>query len=78
MPFTIHNAILSALGFLSFDELPEDERPPKSIWLIGEKMKEWWSEVKRLREAQMEGGGDQRGMDKNGLMDKLKIVGPDG
>lgn len=78
LPYTIHNLILAALGFLSFDELPDEEKPPKAIWLVEEKMKAWWAEVKRLREAQASGHGDQAGMTKNPLMDRLKIVGPDG
>ncbi len=73
LPFTIQNAILAALGFLSFDELPEEERPPKSIWLDGEKMKAWWAEIKRLRKAKMEGHGDQASMSKNALTSKLLV-----
>lgn len=41
--------------FLSFDELPEDERPPRRIWLDGDAMKNWMDEVKRKREAKAKG-----------------------
>lgn len=73
LPFTIHTAIFSALSFLTFDELPEKERPPKEIWLNGDKMKAWWAEVKRQREAEREGHGDQSAMAKNALTNKLLI-----
>lgn len=55
LPFTHHDAILYALGFLSFEKLPEEERPPKSIWLDDDKMTAWWDEVERMREARMKG-----------------------
>ena len=73
LPFTIQNALLAALGFLSFDELPEDERPPERIWLDGDRMKAWWTEVKRLRKAKMEGHGDQAKMAKNSLTNRLFV-----
>lgn len=73
LPFTIQTAILAALGFLSFDELPDDERPPKSIWLDGDKMRKWWAEIKRLRKAKLEGHGDQAKMSKNALTDQLLV-----
>lgn len=67
LPFTISNAILGALGFLSFDELPEEEKPPKRIWLDAKKMKAWWAEVKRVRKAREDGHGDQSTMTKGTL-----------
>lgn len=73
LPYTIHDALLSALGFLSFDELPEKERPPKRIWLDGEKLDAWFAEVKRVREAEIAGHGDQGAMERNGLVDRLLI-----
>jgi hypothetical protein len=73
LPYTIHNAILAALGFLSFEELPEKERPPKKIWLNSKKMKAWWADVKRLREAEAKGQGDQSSMDRNALTNRLLI-----
>lgn len=50
--------------FLSFDELPEDERPDKRIWLDGDALREWFAEVKRRREAKY-GGKDSGGWDKS-------------
>jgi hypothetical protein len=32
LPHTIFEAIRSALLIISFDELPENERPPRRIW----------------------------------------------
>lgn len=77
LPFTIHQAILSALNFLSFGELPKDERPPKSIWLDDKKMTAWWAEVERLREAKYGGGGDQSKMEKSNVVDRLIVGLPD-
>lgn len=47
-----------ALTFLSFEELPEDEQPPKSIWLNGEKMREHFERVKKHRNEKYGGGGN--------------------
>lgn len=74
LPFTIHQAILAALSYLSFNELPKDERPPKWMWTDGEKLDAWFKEVERLREAKYGGGGDQSSMEKSDLRHKL-IVG---
>lgn len=73
MPFTIHQAILAAMQFISFGELPKEERPPKSIWLNGPKLEAWFVEVERLREDRMN-GGNQSEMDRSDLKDRL-IVG---
>jgi hypothetical protein len=49
-PHLLFDAIRSALVILSFDELTEDERPPKAIWTDGEKLKAWFDGIKRRRE----------------------------
>lgn len=77
LPYTHHRAIVAALGFLQFEELKEEERPPQHIWLDGEKMKAWWDEVKRNRKAEAEGHGDLSKMDKNPLLAKLRITADD-
>lgn len=51
LPYTLHDAIVAALGFLSFDELPSDERPPRSIWLDPKAMRKHWRKVERDRDA---------------------------
>lgn len=76
LPYTQHDAILAALGFLTFDELPEEERPPKAIWLDQEKMDAHWAEVKRVREAKAEGHGDQSKMPQNALTKQLLVGFP--
>lgn len=51
LPYTIHVAIKSALYFLSFENLMhQEDRPPKHIWLDGEKMEQWWKAVTARRE----------------------------
>lgn len=54
-PFLLFDAIRTALVFLSFDELPDNERPPKRIWLDGEKLNDWFRQVKRNRDREMKG-----------------------
>lgn len=52
LPHTLHRAIRMALYFLSFDNIIEKEdKPPKRIWLDGEKMEEWWRQVEARRES---------------------------
>jgi hypothetical protein len=47
LPHTIHRAIRMALYFLSFDNIIEpQDKPPKYIWLNGEKMEQWFQAVK--------------------------------
>ena len=70
-PYTIHNAIMAGLQFLSFEELRESERPPKKIWLDGDKMTAWFEDVKRMREAEAKGHGDQSQMDRSPLAEEL-------
>lgn len=57
-PYTLHQAIRIGLAFLSYEELPKDERPPKSIWMNNKRMEEWWADVDRRREERYGGGGD--------------------
>jgi hypothetical protein len=68
LPHTLHTAIRSALYFLSFEELPEKERPPRHMWLDGESMTQWWREVKANRESQMKGEGSYTDMPQNDLL----------
>jgi hypothetical protein len=50
VPHVLFSAIRNALVFLSFDELPEDERPPHRIWNDGDALKAWFDDVKRRRD----------------------------
>jgi hypothetical protein len=56
-PWLLFDAIRSALVFLSFDELPKKEVPPRRIWLDGERLSEWFRQVKINREREMRGDG---------------------
>lgn len=49
-PFTLHAAILTALRIISYEEFPIEERPPKRIWLDGDRLAKWWTEVEVARE----------------------------
>lgn len=72
MPHTLFEAIRMALHFLGYSELPEEERPPKAIWLDADKMKLWWAEVNANRKAKYGGGGaDLSSMPQNEWVKKL-------
>lgn len=58
MPAPLHDAITAGLQFVSFDELPNDERPPKKIWWDKDSMRTWWSMVERKRDEKY-GGSDK-------------------
>lgn len=53
-PFNLVDAISTALGFLSFEEFPREERPPRRIWFDPEAMESHWQQVK----AKWAGKGD--------------------
>lgn len=40
--------------FLSWDELPREERPPRRIWRDGAKLKEWFDDVSEKRKRDMD------------------------
>lgn len=72
LPYTIFNLIVNGLYFVSFEELPKEERPRKSIWLDKELMAEHWREVERMREDKMK-GNDTSKMTRNALVDQLFV-----
>lgn len=74
LPYTLHEAIRMALTFLSFEQLPSDEQPPKKIWLDGDRMEAHWSAVTQAREDKAKGRGDLNSMPKNDLV-KSMLVG---
>ena len=49
LPVSLFEAIKRALLFLSWEELPEDERPPRAIWLDNEALHEHFDEVRAAR-----------------------------
>lgn len=56
IPYRWFEAIRMALVFLSFDELPNEERPPRSIWLQEDKLGAWFERVERDRDQKYGGG----------------------
>lgn len=71
LPFTLHQAIHMALYYLSFENLPEKERPPKKFWQDGDKLKLWFDEVKANREAENRGEGDYQSMPQNQILKEM-------
>lgn len=58
LPYPWFDAIRRAIQFLSFDELDKEERPPKSIWLDADRLKEHFEWVE-LRRKEKYSGKDQ-------------------
>lgn len=57
LPHKLFDAIRSGLIYLSFEELPAEEQPPRRIWRDGEALNSWFEEVQRKRKAQYGGSG---------------------
>lgn len=57
LPHTLFSAVKFALMVLAWDELPEEERPPKRIWQDSSRLKSHFAWVKRERERKY-GRGD--------------------
>lgn len=55
------NAVKMALVYLSFDELPKEERPPREIWDQGDKLDDWFKAVEKRREEKYGKDGDSPG-----------------
>jgi hypothetical protein len=56
LPHPLFEAIRLAFLFLSWEELPDDERPAPRIWLDPKRLKEHFEAVKRKRAREMSGG----------------------
>jgi len=50
LPWRWFEAIRLAMYFIGFDELPDDERPPRRIWLDSEQLQSWFTQVKADRD----------------------------
>lgn len=72
-PYRLHQAIKAGLMFLSFEELPEEDMPPRNIWLDGEKLSEWFDDVRR-RHKEKASGREIEDPQHNAALDML-IVG---
>jgi hypothetical protein len=57
MPHAFFEALRNALLVISFDELTEDERPPRRIWNDGEGLKAWFDDVRSRRDEKYGGKG---------------------
>lgn len=72
-PHLFVEAVRMALFFLSFEEYPKEERPPKKIWLDADKMQAWWEQVEINRRSKTDGGGDFQSMPQNALLKDLFV-----
>jgi hypothetical protein len=50
LPWMLFEAIVNGLQFLAFEELPDEERPKRGIWLDQDKMRAHFKAVKKQRE----------------------------
>lgn len=60
MPHTLFHSIGRTLVQLSWDELPEKERPPKRIWKDDEALVAHFERVKREREREFGSSSGQK------------------
>lgn len=58
MPYTLFEALRNGAIFAKFQEMPEDESPPRNIWTNSELLGEHFEKVKRQRESRFKGGGN--------------------
>jgi hypothetical protein len=55
IPFTLLQAIKAALIFLSFEELPAEDVPPRSVWTNTEELNAHFDRVRRRQQARYQG-----------------------
>lgn len=80
VPWTWFHAVRLAQVFLSFEELPDDERPPKRIWDDSEALTAHFRWVKQERERKYKSGGggsssDDDAEDKQNSLARDLVVG---
>jgi hypothetical protein len=61
LPWRWFEAIRMAMFFLSFEELAEDERPSKKIWLDSEALEAHFAQVKAKRKREVKGDSTLEG-----------------
>jgi hypothetical protein len=80
LPYSIFEAVRIGLVFTSWDELPKEEKPPKSIWFDSAELRKHWKAVERMREQKFSGKGDGSDIrdqpidgptERNAMMDEL-------
>lgn len=61
IPYTLQTAIQRALIFISWDELPDEERPPRWMWMDDEALAAHFEMVKADRERESRTGKSKLG-----------------
>jgi hypothetical protein len=59
LPHHVYNLVRRALVFLGFDDLDEDERPPRRLWLDDDGLGDHFKVVRQRRAEKYSGGGDK-------------------
>jgi hypothetical protein len=73
-PAQFSQAMRAALMFLSFEELPTEDVPPRNIWLDGKQLKAHFDEVRRKHREKI-GGADEIEDPRHNAAADLLIVG---
>lgn len=58
MPYTLFDSLRQGAIFAKFEEMPEDEAPPRNIWTSRDLLSEHFEMVRRQRESRFKGGDD--------------------
>lgn len=74
VPYRLLDAIKAGLMFLSFEELPSEDVPPRSIWTDGPALKAHFDRVRRRQKEAMGDKGEIEDPRENAALDLL-IVG---
>lgn len=61
LPAVYFDAIRTTLIYLGFEEMPEDDQPPRRIWQDPVALKGHFDMLKRDRKARTENGGNTEG-----------------
>lgn len=54
-PYPLFRAVRIGLQYLSFEDLPEEDVPPRSIWTDFDALKDWFDEVRRRQKERLSG-----------------------
>lgn len=75
LPAPHFDAVRLSLIFLSFEELPKDEQPPRKIWLDDEELKRHFAAVeqKRKDEADPNRSASEEPMKSNSLAKQMIV-----
>lgn len=73
VPYPLHRAIRSALIFLSFEELPPEDMPPRRMWLDGKSLNAWFADVRRRQKDKIDGRGEIDDPVSNSALDMLVV-----